>query len=306
MADIKEIIHCCDIRDESENPALADELFAVKGYDYSSLFDTETRVLRHFLYFDNEESAKLAKQEMGTIPDEWRAMGLSFAEIAVTQIEKKDWSEVWKKFFKIQHISEQLVIKPTWLEYEPKHDREVVVELDPGMSFGTGRHATTRFCLRSIANLAETVLAENPETTLLDAGCGSGILSIAALKLGFKNITAFDLDPDCLTCTLENMEMNELGANTLDLLEMDLAKSAETLKPFDIVIANILSHILRENREIIKSLVNPDGHLILAGILTQEYRELREAFEELGFREIREATEDEWTSGLFARERKEE
>jgi ribosomal protein L11 methyltransferase len=299
MSKTEDILHCCEIRDESDNTAMADELFAIQGYDYSSVFDTETKETRHILYFDNGDSANLAKNFLERLPDEWSSMGLRFAEIAVSTIERKDWSEVWKKYFKVQHVSDRVVVKPSWLTYSPASDKEIVVELDPGMSFGTGKHATTRFCLREAANLADALLPGDPELTLLDAGCGSGILTIAALKLGFKNVSAFDSDSHSVVCAAENMEMNDLDPRSIDLREMDLANSAEVLEPFDIVIANMLSHILLSNKESIAKLVKPGGRLVAAGILTKEYPEFLEAFAKLGFREARSAEEDEWTGGLF-------
>ncbi|MCK5844446.1 MAG: 50S ribosomal protein L11 methyltransferase [Victivallales bacterium] len=293
-----ETLYRCEARDASDNPALAEEFLAAMGYDYSTEYDSETRISRHFLYFEDEDAAKLAENLLNDLPEDWCALGLTFVETAVASIEKKDWSEVWKKFFTVQHVSERVVIKPTWLDYAPA-DGEVVVELDPGMSFGTGKHATTRFCLREIANLADFKLRENSDLRLLDAGCGSGILTIAAMKLGFRRGAAFDQDAHSIICAGENIELNGLDVSAVDLSEMDILRASETFEPFDIVVANMLSHILLENRSFIAKLVKPGGTLVAAGILTKEYREFREAFENEGFREIRAAEEDEWTGGVF-------
>jgi len=302
IANIKDIImnketpiYCCEVTDLSENPNIAEEFFSIREYDFSSVFDYETKVQRHILYFQDQQSANLAAEKLKNIELAWREMGVSLSEPSLFSIEKKDWSEVWKKYFKIQHVSERVVIKPTWLEYEPTSKDEVIVELDPGMSFGTGRHATTRFCIKMLDQLIEK---SGKTATIIDAGCGSGILSIAAYKLGFRNISAFDNDPGCIITTNENLELNKINPSEIILEERGL-QNADTTKQYDIVIANIMAHILVENRKILKKLMLRTGHLILAGILTEEYCEVRTKFEELGLTEVNSITEDEWTGGMF-------
>jgi ribosomal protein L11 methyltransferase len=221
-------------------------------------------------------------------------MGICLSEPTTFSIEKKDWTEVWKKFFKIQHVTDRIVIKPTWLDFTPENENQVVIELDPGMSFGTGRHATTRFCLKMLDKLTEKL---SLESSVVDAGCGSGILTIGAFKLGFRNISAFDNDPGCLITTLENLELNNIDPASITLEEKVLSEAVG--KQYDIVIANIMAHILVENRKVLKGLMSPKGYLILAGILTEEYCELRKKFEEMGLKEIESMTEDEWTGGMF-------
>ena len=296
MPTTNKIQYCCSVDDLSENRAIAEEFLAACGYDFSSKFDTETKAQKHILYFANLADAKSAAERLANIDSVWKDMGVVLGTPDVFQIEEKEWSEVWKRFFPVQHISDKVVIKPTWLEYNPKPG-QTVIELDPGMSFGTGRHATTRFCIRML----ERLQSELPDADILDAGCGSGILSIAAYLLGYRKLTAFDLDPMCLVTTRENMELNGMSENSLVLSESGLSDFS-TDRIFEIVIANIMAHILVDNRENLYSFVKPGGYLILAGILTEEYCEVRNRFIELGLKEIYSDTEDEWTGGLFQKD----
>lgn len=290
-------IYCCEITDLSPSPDIATEFLSIFDYDFSSYIDMEKQTAKHILYFDNEEFAESAAAKLAEIPPEWQATGLKFSKISVFSIEKKDWSEVWKRHFTIQHVTDNLTIKPSWLEYTTSGKNEIVIELDPGMSFGTGRHATTRFCLKMLE-----VIPPDKRKSLLDAGCGSGILTIVAKKMGFNPISAFDYDPECLPCTKQNLKENHLDPDEINIQHADITKLTPTnngFGTFDVTIVNILAHILDDNRETIISFMKPKSYLILAGILTEEYPKTRDAFTSLGLQEIQNQTEDEWTSVLF-------
>jgi len=294
-----ELIFCCELTDISPNSETATEFLSIFDYNFSSFFDNEKKTLKHVLYFNNIKSANLAVANLAEIPPEWNETGLRFSNINVFSIEKKDWSEVWKKHFTIQHITDKLTIKPTWLEYSRRYENEIIIEIDPGMSFGTGRHATTRFCLKIMAEIPQ-----KNKASFLDAGCGSGILTIAAHKLGFTKISAFDYDSGCITCTEENLQVNNIIPEKMNLFTADIANLAENdryIGKYDLVVANILAHILYKNRKTIFSFLKPDSYLILAGIQTEEYPKIRDAFLELGLNEIKNITEDEWTGGVFYR-----
>ena len=289
-----ELLFCCAVEDLSDTD-IAEEFLASSGLEFTTLTDTESGRTRHVIYCTDRRAAETAGDILGSPEDFWLEAGLSFAPPEFFTVEKKDWSEAWKKFFTIQHISETVVVKPTWLDYTPAQG-ESVIELDPGMSFGTGRHATTRFCIRMLDELA----AENQDSSFLDAGCGSGILTVAAYKLGYRNLTAFDNDPGCLITTVENLELNDIPPEAVNLMESGLEDMMEH-GCFDIVTANIMAHILVNNREIIARITGTGGYLILAGILTSEYPGVRDAFTETGFEELKSQDEDEWTGGLFRR-----
>jgi len=185
------------------------------------------------------------------------------------------------------------VIKPSWEEYTATPG-DCVIEIDPGMSFGTGQHATTKGCLRFLDNLAQT----DNNLSFLDLGCGSGILSIAAAKLGYGPVLAMDYDPDAVRISNENFEINNVSKQ-VDALTADVS-TWEAPQQFSVVAANILAPVLIANAGRIASAVAPtDGILILSGILTEQYAAVSDCYKALGFTEVSQATEAEWTSGYF-------
>jgi ribosomal protein L11 methyltransferase len=293
---MEEIIYCCKLTDVG-NPDLLPELLSAMEYEFSSWVDREGGKSYHILYFSAAGQELAAAEKLSSLQDIWQEMGIEVDDIETFSIKKEDWAEVWKKYFDIITISERLVIKPSWLEYAATPE-QVIVEIDPGMSFGTGQHATTSFCLRMIDRLAD-----DPEVnSLLDAGCGSGILSIAAAKLGYLPIHAFDIDPDAVKIAHENLADNAINNNIVDPVTVPIDQfNADGTLTYDLVVANILGHILVTNREKIFNMVKPGGYLILAGILSTEFKQMTGVFLDLGLVEEFTFTEKEWTSGLFKR-----
>jgi ribosomal protein L11 methyltransferase len=162
------------------------------------------------------------------------------------------------------------------------------------MSFGTGQHATTAYCLKMIDQLAD----EEGVETFLDAGCGSGILTIGAAKLGYQDLHAFDFDPDAVMIAEENFEINEIAKDSVKLT-VDDAEVYQAGKQFDLVCANILGHLLIKFKNNIATWVKPGKYLVLAGILNEEFDNLSKEFTSIGFTELNRFSEKEWTGGLF-------
>jgi len=294
---MEDIIYCCKLTDGG-NPELLPELLNAFEYEFSTWVDREGGQSYHTLYFADAGQELAAAERLIALQDVWLDMGIEVDNIETFSIKKEDWAEVWKKYFDIITISERLVIKPSWLEYDATPE-QVIVEIDPGMSFGTGQHATTSFCLNMIDRLAD-----DPEVnSLLDAGCGSGILSIAAAKLGYTPIHAFDIDPDAVKIAHENLAINKIMPATVNPETVALDQfNLNAILTYDLVVANILGHILVANREKIFNMVKPGGYLILAGILSSEFSQMTGVFLELGLIEKFTFTEKEWTSGLFRRQ----
>ena len=185
------------------------------------------------------------------------------------------------------------MIKPSWEDYEQEDSSEVVLEIDPGMSFGTGNHGTTKACLQFIDKC--TIKQEG--LSFLDAGCGSGILSMAAERLGCDPVDAFDYDPEAVTCTKNNFAESAKDSK-VNIFQADLT-SLDLDRTYDVVAANILAPVLIGASDKLMNHIQPGSKLILAGILTEQYPEVKAKFEGHGLKELESATIDEWTSGLF-------
>jgi ribosomal protein L11 methyltransferase len=210
-------------------------------------------------------------------------------------MRQEDWTESWKKHFHTFRASERIVVKPSW-ESAEKAPGDIILELDPGMCFGTGYHGTTKACLQFLDQLQKEV---GSEASFLDAGCGSGILSIAARLLGYLPVFAFDNDQQAVLTAQENL----LKAGFSEVVPT-MAELEEYLppKPCRVVAANILATVLIQHAEQILKFMATDGKptfLILSGILNQQYADVKRRFENLGCKEINTITIEEWSSGCF-------
>lgn len=241
--------------------------------------------------WSKELNQTLKQQVFEFFPNETRNLPW---KVTCRKIKANDWQESWKRHFKPLEIGKRLLIKPSWNRRKPKKNQALII-LDPGLSFGTGQHATTRFCLEEIERLQLKLDAPS----LLDIGTGSGILAIAAAKLGFEPIKAFDFDPDSVTVTRENAAQNEV-TDLIELSRSDLTR----LKPnartrYDIVCANLMHDLLKSCAETILNRVKPGGYLLLAGILKEQYLAVKKCFQKLGCEQINTQEEKEWKSGSF-------
>lgn len=216
--------------------------------------------------------------------------------IRIIKVPHENWAESWKKHFKPIEIGRNLLIKPSWSRKKPKANQAMVV-LDPGLSFGTGRHATTSFCLHQLAK----VRVEGLSQSFLDMGSGSGILSISAAKLGYSPVHAFDVDPEAVRVCRANVEANEVG-HLVEVSEQDLSEASKrSRKRYDMVCANLMYDLLLLERDRIVDRVRKGGCLALAGILTERYGDVRAAYAAAGMTEMATLIEGEWQSGAFAK-----
>jgi ribosomal protein L11 methyltransferase len=216
------------------------------------------------------------------------------AEILIAKVKREDWAESWKKYFKTIKIGRRLLIKPSWSE-ERGAKGQAVVELDPGLSFGTGQHPTTAYCLRQIVDAAL------PGASLLDIGCGSGILAISAAKLGYAPVQAFDFDPVAVRVAQANMRRNRVEKK-IDCQRYDLTKlPAKSSRKFDVVCANLIADLLVDQADRILNRLADNGRLVVAGILASQFAEVQQAYQAKGLKLRDTKTEREWQSGLFSR-----
>ncbi|MDA8139474.1 MAG: 50S ribosomal protein L11 methyltransferase [Desulfobacteraceae bacterium] len=178
-------------------------------------------------------------------------------------VAEEDWAESWKAFFFPEQISKGLVVKPTWREYTPQPGQQVI-EIDPGMAFGTGTHPTTALCVQLLERLVR------PGHQVLDVGTGSGILLIAAAKLGATRLTGVDIDPVAVEIARQNLLRNRMGAKDFDLACGHLVEVVKGA--YDIVVANILAEVILELLDPVTTMIKPGGWFICSGII-QAYRD---------------------------------
>lgn len=216
---------------------------------------------------------------------ELKEMGIDLGEAKVEheKMYEEDWANTWKQYYKPSKVGEKIVVKPIWEEYEEK-EGELVVNLDPGMAFGTGTHETTRMCIQA---LEKYVKEESP---VFDVGCGSGILAIAAAKLGAKLAVGVDLDPVAVESSIENVGYNNL--NNIEILHGNLVEVIDGKA--DIVVANILAEIICILTDDVKRVMKDGGVFITSGIIHDRVDMVCEKLEATGFEVIEKNRDGEW------------
>lgn len=178
-----------------------------------------------------------------------------------TLVEDESWADNWKKYWDVQKIGEKTVICPSWIEYAPNSD-EIKIELDPGSAFGTGTHPTTRLCIRELEKYV------NLDSTVADIGCGSGILAIAAKKLGASRVDGVDIDLDSIRVSNENAQINSVECNFWQGTACDVKEH------YDVVVANILAHVIVEIMPDLKKIAKNGGILIFSGIIEEKAQDV--------------------------------
>ena len=242
----------------------------VKGYINELNFDDET-----FNRFKDELEQLGKNINIG-----------EFFKIETTTIQDSDWENSWKDYFDILNIGEKFVIVPTWREYENEEDK-YVINIDPGMAFGTGGHETTSLCIKNLEKYVK------PHDNIIDVGCGSGILSIAASYLTDGEIKAVDLDKLAVDVSHENFALNNLE-NRIAVEEASLL-TKET-KKYNVIVANILAHIIELMLDDAYKLLEDGGYYITSGIIKDKKDELLEKMLERGFKLVEETSDNEWYS----------
>ena len=201
--------------------------------------------------------------------------------VSLSETEDKDWINNWKTFFKPFRAADNIVIKPTWETYEKENEDDILIEIDPGIAFGTGSHETTKLCIQALDKYVKK------DDSVLDVGCGSGILSIAALKLGAAHATAIDIDEVAVKVAAENMEVNHIPASQYTLFDGDLITNSflkvKAGTGHDIVVANILSDVIIPLTGVIRPHLKKGGLYITSGIINTKEEEVREALIANGF-----------------------
>ncbi len=206
----------------------------------------------------------------------------------IRELAEEDWAEAWKKGYSVQHIGERLVVAPSWEAYTPAHD-ELVVRLDPGMAFGTGLHPTTRLCLMAL----ETWVQAGDH--VLDVGTGSGILAIAAAKLGAARVIGVDLDPVAVQVARENVRLNDVT----DRVQIEVG-TLDTLNPMprsmDCVVVNILADVIIKLTPALTTCLRHAGTLIASGIIEEQEDAVMKAFDTAGLQVVERRQQKDWVA----------
>lgn len=224
----------------------------------------------------------------------------SFTDVGECTIEKsetedKDWINNWKQFFKSFTVDD-IVIKPTWEETKEEYKDKLMIEIDPGIAFGTGMHETTQLCIRQLRKYVEN------DSDILDVGCGSGILSIVSLKLGAKSAVGIDIDENAITATYENIEVNHIPREQMkvyagNILEDEALGEEVGKECYDIVAANILADVLIPLSDIVPKHLKVGGYFITSGIIDSKEEEVVNVIGSNPAFEIVEVTrQNDWSS----------
>lgn len=248
-----------------------------------------------YLEDNGEDYTELLKQVKTELEELRKIVDVGTGVITSDQTEDLDWINNWKKFFSSFYIDD-ILIKPTWEELKEADKDKFLIEIDPGVSFGTGKHETTQLCIRQL-------LKYIPGTTpkVLDVGCGSGILSIVALKLGASEVVGTDLDADCMTSTRDNMQVNHLDlskgtfyvGNLIDDTELQEKVGTEC---YDIVVANILADVIIPMAPVIPARLKKGGYFITSGIIDFKEDAVKEAIEKAGLTVVEINHQGEWVN----------
>jgi len=241
-------------------------------------------------YLDNDEQAPVIQEKISTF---LKQLCQQEPVIHFEEIVEEDWGANWKKHFKPAQVSRRITIKPTWEPYQAGSD-EIVIEIDPGLAFGTGLHASTRLALQLIDSAFTDHQAPH---TVLDVGTGTGILGIAAALFGAAKVLGIDNDSDAVACAADNVAQNRVN----QIMSVSGSDLSDLTGPFDLVVANITSDVLTRLAPQLVSRIAPDGQLILAGILAGEQgRGIEQTFTALGLTLLASPIDGEWQAFLFA------
>ncbi|HET7624567.1 MAG TPA: 50S ribosomal protein L11 methyltransferase [Verrucomicrobiae bacterium] len=301
--------------------AVTELLNAVLEQPVSSFTEIETGETTVACYLAKKPAEKNLRAALSEGLKRIENCGLNVApgKISIRRIHRENWAESWKRHFKPLEIGTKLLIKPSWSRRRARAGQSVIV-LDPGLSFGTGQHPTTSFCLEQIARKSSEFRVsgfglkhqraqkrqsskseiQNPKLSFLDIGTGSGILAIAAAKLRFAPVDAFDFDAEAIRVSRANAEKNRV-AGKIRIFRADLTKlPRRATRKYDVICANLISNLLISERDRILTRLVPGGVLVLAGILKSEFDQVQNAYEKAGLKLTASRSEKEWRSGAFS------
>ncbi len=252
---------------------------------------------------DGSDQTELLKSVKKGLEELRRMVEVGSGVISSSETEDLDWINNWKKYFSSFTI-EDILIKPTWEELKEEDKDKFLIEIDPGISFGTGKHETTQLCIRQLLKYIRgnaDYTPQNRTPKVLDVGCGSGILSIVALKLGASAVVGTDLDADCMISTRENMEVNHLDASlgtfyVGNLIDDEELQQKVGNEEYDIVVANILADVIIPMAPVIPARMKKGGYFITSGIIDFKEQEVVDAIRAAGLEVVEVNHQGEWVN----------
>jgi ribosomal protein L11 methyltransferase len=251
---------------------------------------TRPAIVRAYIPARDAASAQRAAREAEAALGHLQAFGLRpIGELRTRLVDEADWAEAWKAHFPVMRVGRRIVIRPTWRRHRAAPD-DVVLALDPGMAFGTGLHPTTRLCLAAIESAGER--GDLDGARALDVGCGSGILAIAAARLGAASVLGVDLDSIAVEATVTNARRNHLARRVR--ARQGSLPSGEG--PFDIVLANLIASVLVALAAALRDELRPGGLLLASGIFVDREDEVADAFRSVGLVAVERSSEGDWVA----------
>lgn len=248
--------------------------------------DNGVSYVSFYLEENGEDRSELLKQVKTALEELRRTVDVGSGRITSDQTEDLDWINNWKKYFSSFTIDD-ILIKPTWEERKEADKDKIMIEIDPGVSFGTGKHETTQLCIRQLCKYIRLMKDRQTAPRVLDVGFGSGILSIAALKLGAKEVAGTDLDTACLSSARENLKTNHLDSSLASFYIGNLTDDEELLEKigdgYDIAAANILADVIIPMAPVIYTRIKRGGYFITSGIIDFKEEEVKAAVCQAGF-----------------------
>jgi ribosomal protein L11 methyltransferase len=265
--------------------------FALVDEGLSARIDpTRPAIVRGYVPARDAASAHRAAREAEAALGHLQAFGLRpIGELRTRLVDEADWADAWKAYFPVMRIGERLVIRPTWRRHRARPG-DVVLALDPGLAFGTGLHPTTRLCLAALETAANR--GDLREARVLDLGCGSGILSIAAARLGAASVLGLDIDPIAVEATLANGRRNRL-VRRIRAREGSLPSGEPA---FDVVVANLIASVVVALARPLHAELRPGGLLLASGIFEDREAEVADSFVAVGLTVVERSVEGEWVA----------
>lgn len=277
-----------------DDPQLPEKYRHAGTWDYCDLpvsTETDVRVLGYLPVLPNlEERLAELGRKVELLRDFLSDVGAG--EISWRKVEEEDWANGWKKYYHVMRIGTRLVIKPSWEAYNAAPE-DLVIEMDPGMAFGTGTHATTTLCMETMEKYVQ------PAMSVIDVGTGSGVLAVTAAKLGAAPILAVDLDPVAVKTAAENVLINNV-AGQVTVVEGDLLKKAG--QPADLVVANIVADVIMRMIDDVLYILKPQGLFIASGIIDERLEAVKTAMVKAGLALLEIRRQEGWAAIVARKE----